>query len=125
MMCNITQQKTPFVKGYDYENVARDPASKGNGLTCPWCEGSFPKEDFSPYTGKGRQSGACRSARKPPPEARPPGKLAPIVAKIIMKVFYAARVARFDLLRAIGFWRVTLPVGTSCVMSVYMPSCAT
>ena len=30
------------------------------------------------------------------------GKLAPIAAKIIMKVFYAARVARYDLLRAVG-----------------------
>jgi len=30
------------------------------------------------------------------------GELASIAAKVIMKVFYAARVARFDLLRAIG-----------------------
>ena len=35
--------KTPFVKDDDYENVARDPASKGNGLTCPWCEGVLSK----------------------------------------------------------------------------------
>ena len=40
--------KTPFVKEDDYENVARDPASKGNRLICPWCVGAFPKEDFSP-----------------------------------------------------------------------------
>ena len=95
--------KTPFVKEDDYENTARDPATKGNGLVCPWCEGAFPKDDFAPYGGKKAKSGAHGSARKPPPEPRPPGKLAPIAAKIIMKVFYAARVARFDLLRAVGF----------------------
>ena len=30
------------------------------------------------------------------------GKLAPTADKIIMKVFYAARVARYDLLRAVA-----------------------
>ena len=37
------------------------------------------------------------------PEAEPePGRLKSIAAKILMKLFYAARLARFDLLRAIA-----------------------
>ena len=32
----------------------------------------------------------------------PEGELKPIAARIIMKIFYAARLARWDLLRAIG-----------------------
>jgi len=35
-----------------------------------------------------------------PPDAPPAGVLKPIAAKVLMKVFYAARLARFDLLRA-------------------------
>ena len=37
------------------------------------------------------------------PEMEPePGRLKSIAAKILMKLFYAARLARFDLLRAIA-----------------------
>ena len=37
------------------------------------------------------------------PDAEPePGRLKSIAAKVLMKLFYAARLARFDLLRAIA-----------------------
>ena len=36
------------------------------------------------------------------PDVLPPeGRLRPIATKVLMKVFYAARLARFDLLRAV------------------------
>ena len=45
------------------------------------------------------KSKLCEHMAADPP--REEGQLASIAAKIIMKVFYAARVARYDLLRAI------------------------
>ena len=74
----------------------RDSSARG-------AKGHSPKEHFTRYQGKSTSRGPTGSAKSPPPEPREPGTLAPIAAKVIMKVFYAARVARFDLLRAIGF----------------------
>ena len=51
-------------------------------------------------------------------ENEKPGRLQPIASEILMKILFVARVARFDLLRAIqslasrvtsGQWNVTLP----------------
>ena len=47
---------TPFIAEDDYGNVSRRPASDGNGLCCPWCEGVYPTEEFVPWKpGKGKQ----------------------------------------------------------------------
>ena len=45
---------------------------------------------------------ALQEKLKEPPAVPPEGRLRPIAAKILMKVFYAARLARFDLLRAVA-----------------------
>ena len=63
----------------------------------PWCKGCFPEGTFCPPPG-----GPDASAAEPVAPLTP-GVLAGCAAKIIMKIFWVARVARFDLLRAISF----------------------
>ena len=50
-----------------------------------------------------------KRAQKPPaqsvlyrPEDEEVGQLQPIAARVLMKILYAARMCRFDLLRAVG-----------------------
>ena len=40
---------TPFIPEDDYGNLSRRPASDGEGLVCPWCEGSYPTEQFTKW----------------------------------------------------------------------------
>ena len=45
---------------------------------------------------------ACKNYMAEPDAEPEPGRLKSIAAKVLMKLFYAARLARFDLLRAIA-----------------------
>ena len=114
---------TPFIDEGDKGNVARRPASNGSGATCPWCKGIFPSGGLeAPQRVTRKRGGHLASAllTNTGPEMTDdpgggcfvtavPGKLAASAAKIIMKVFWAARVARLDILRAVGFPACHIP----------------
>ncbi len=113
---------TPFIDEDDSQNPARRPLTAGEGLQCPWCDGVYPENCFKHVaSGEANQRKAPSKFGHAPGELsatnskqelisklgekepeKPIGKFSSSAAKVIMKVFYAARVARFDLLRAIG-----------------------
>ena len=66
-------------------------------VECPWCAHSFdPEMPVLHETGNsspGRESESLTLSR---------GSLAPHAASVLMKLLYAARIARFDLLRSIN-----------------------
>ena len=88
---------TPSLPEDTKQHPARAPCAKADSIICPWCSCSFlgrggesPRE-----SAKGSSDTAGRST-----EVR--GELAPHAASILMKLLYAARIARFDLLRSIN-----------------------
>ena len=92
------------------------------GYVCPYCTEAFPKEQFTEVKDTREAKEVCERLRKTQ-QGMPvghdknltggssegvastdePGVLAPIAAQVVMKVFYVAREARPDLLRAIGY----------------------
>ena len=122
----LQQVDTPFVDEDDRGNPTRQPNTTGQALQCPWCAHTDSDTAFKPMQSKTsiksktRSSGPTRAGasdekhneRDDPVSSgptragqidptTPSGKLNTTAARIL-KVFYAARVARFDLLRAIG-----------------------
>ena len=97
----------PFLDESDDPDRSRDPVSGGSGLKCPFCDGVLPRDTFDEVKegdANKRVNGKKKLCEHMDTVApREPGKLAAIAAKVIMKVFYAARVCRPDLLRAITF----------------------
>ena len=97
-------------------------SSTTDGMKCPGCHSIYPKPDFE-FVPKGQANqrrfntaggGKTKCSSKEAendgenklriesePETPPKGRLNAIAAKVIMKVMYAARLARFDLLRAV------------------------
>jgi len=118
--------KTPFIDEDDRENPTRSPQqSATGGLVCPWCVGCFPTEAFHPVRNSAEAAQVSKRVREgialagggiqeTEGEAAAPW-LDTIAAKVVMKVFYAARVARPDLLRAIGH--------LSCYLTRWTPEC--
>ena len=109
---------TPFIEETDWEDLSRRPISDDeDGFKCPSCQGIFPHSCLM-IVPKGqanqRQYASCGSRttgekntkleEKLAEPAKPveEGKLASIAARVLMKVFYATRLARFDLLRAVA-----------------------
>ena len=88
---------TPSLPEDAKQHPARAPCAKGDAVVCPWCSCSFLGRGYdSPSeSAKGSSDTAGRST-----EVR--GELAPHAASILMKLLYAARIARFDLLRSIN-----------------------
>ena len=68
------------------------PVSTGPCITCPWCKHAFPESAGNGASGQ-------QAPLDPDPEG---GVLQSIAASILMKVLYAARMARFDLLYAVN-----------------------
>ena len=87
---------TPSLPEDAKQHPARAPCAKGDAVVCPWCSCSFSGRgaDSPRESAKGSSDTAGRST-----EVR--GELAPHAASILMKLLYAARIARFDLLRSI------------------------
>jgi len=113
---HLSAASTPFIDEDDTSNPARQPAPGNQGLTCPWCKGCFPKSSFQEHPRKdgargtgGTNSSTCATDGSDVSEdkCKPEGELSLIAATVIMKVFYAARVARFDPLRAVAIWPAT------------------
>ena len=88
---------TPSLPEDAKQHPARAPCAKGDAVVCPWCSCSFSGRgaDSPRESAEGSSDTAGRST-----EVR--GELAPHAASILMKLLYAARIARFDLLRSIN-----------------------
>jgi hypothetical protein len=82
---HFKEVKTPFLPDDPHNNSPlRNPTDK-SGEVCPWCQ----------YTKDGPGDKA------PPKEDGETGALANTAASVLMKCMYAARMARFDLLRPV------------------------
>ena len=104
---------------------SRSPAAYTDGLCGPWCVGCFPRKEFAEV----KRSTDAQTVQKDMVKRHlagssfgnaiaaeaDVGELKPIAARVVMKVFYAARVARFDLLRAVGH--------LACFMTRWTPEC--
>ena len=98
---------TPFRE--DAERIGpRAPFAEGDCLECPYCCVRRPPAQFAKV--KGGSNGSSNvalsigggSSPADPPVAEPVrGELQSCAAKILMSVLYAARMARYDLLRAV------------------------
>ena len=82
------------------------PLESGPCVTCPWC-----KFAFSPDTG----ADLCTKLKNSPDPEPVGGALQSLAASILMKVLYAARMARFDLLYAVS--------RLACYISKWTPLC--
>ena len=73
----------------------RAPSDGNRKVECPWCAHSFdPEMSALNETGNSRPGQDSETLNR--------GNLAPHAASVLMKLLYAARIARFDLLRSIN-----------------------
>mgnify|MGYP002176408590 FL=1 len=97
----ITKALTPFPPETKEQGPSGNPHSTGGAVIhCPWCKDSFPADLNVPHK-------AAKKTVVPPPGGETDkqggtGVLQPYAAKVLMKLLYGARLARFDLLRAIN-----------------------
>ncbi len=90
---------TPFPPDSKDHGLAGNPHSKDcEVIHCPWCRDSFPAELNVPRVRATKKGNPTTSADAP----GGCGVLQPYAAKVLMKLLYGARLARFDLLRAIN-----------------------
>ena len=95
---------TPFLDDF-VKKGPRAPSGDGIWHECPWCCGRFSPEEFKVGQGKSYKdqsaNGCSRAERPATPEVTDRGELANDASSVLMKVLYGARMARFDLLRAV------------------------
>ena len=97
---------TPFIEELIKKGPCA-PTGDGEWLECGWCKSRLKPEEFR--HGKGRHytpahgcGGVATATESETAEDDiPRGALADIASSILMKVLYGARMARFDLLRAV------------------------
>ena len=86
---------TPSLPEETKSSPYRAPSDGKRKVECPWCAHSFdPEMPALPETGNSRPGQDSESLSR--------GNLAPHAASVLMKLLYAARIARFDLLRSIN-----------------------
>ena len=78
-----------------HKSRAPCPGNPKKKVSCPWCS-----HEFDPDAPEFYKPGTTGEAVSPGESAR--GALAPHAASVLMKLLYAARIARFDLLRSIN-----------------------
>ena len=97
---------TPFLFEDHRDSPARGPAGPGPCEVCPWCE-----NPHAPNTYKSvelwerevqRKKRSLEAAAAAESETLVRGRLAPVAARILMKILYGCRTARLDLLRAVS-----------------------
>ena len=114
---------TPFLAEDHRDSPARGPAGSGPVEECPWCCHTFAPNPYASVSElerarKAKRVGGTGSTTPAKPacgvagntadrgsetdEGEARGRLAPIAAKILMKILYGARSARLDLLRAVS-----------------------
>ena len=102
----LKEARTPFLTSTAIRGPYRDPVT--NGTICSWCGYVGHADDNKDAGGlrlpaenpkNNKETGGLRLPVKD--EELPQGRLASVAASVLMKVMYAARMARFDLLRAV------------------------
>ena len=78
-----------------HKSRAPCPGNPKKKVSCPWCS-----HEFDPDAPEFYKPGTTGEDVSPGESAR--GALAPHAASVLMKLLYAARIARFDLLRSIN-----------------------
>ena len=91
----LKKVSTPSLPEETKSSPYRAPADGKHRVECPWCAHSFDPGEPALY-----ETGDSRHGRDSEPLNR--GSLAPHAASVLMKLLYAARIARFDLLRSIN-----------------------
>ena len=88
---------TPMLPDVTKDHPSRAPCStqKGLAVTCTWCGTCFSPDQAA------SKARSTDDDVKSDAKEQPRGTLAPHAASLLMKLLYAARIARFDLLRAI------------------------
>ena len=112
---------TPFLPEDHKESPAASPLTTGKVVECPWCCHTFSptvhpniasldaaKRKQQPMTKKGSSVSEDAGAKE-----AGGGRLQSIAARVLMKVLWIARFARFDLLRAVGFLATQVTTWTS------------
>ena len=89
---------TPMLPDVTKDHPSRAPCStqKGLAVTCTWCGTCFSPDQAA------SKARSTDDDVKSDAKEQPRGTLAPHAASLLMKLLYAARIARFDLLRAIN-----------------------
>ena len=98
----LKKVSTPFLhdSGHDQGKSGNPNCDTKDQVHCPWCQASFPKDLNHPKEQKKKK--AKIAGEESLPISTPSGELQPYAAKILMKMLYGARLARFDVLRAIN-----------------------
>ena len=115
----LKQVSTPFLSDDHRDSAARGPAGDGPVDVCPWCEhphapNTWPSiEAYEKDTAKRRKQLEAETSAKSDSSVR--GRLAPVAARILMKILYGARTARLDLLRAVSH--------LACFFTKWTPEC--
>jgi hypothetical protein len=95
---------TPFLVDDPKLGPSGAPSTDGADMVeCPWCKHTFPPKSLPvpKCHGGPRDGGISTAVSKEPFSEKDRGRLHAVAAKILMKILYAARMARFDLLRAV------------------------
>ena len=119
---------TPFLIEDSKDGPAGTPAAKGPVVECPWCLHTFPPivhkniNELDAHHAKTRSEPGKDSV--PSATTNDVGKMGKHAACILMKCLYAARMARFDLLRAITHLACQITRWTSeCDRKLYRLMC--
>ena len=91
----LKKVSTPSLPEETKSSPYRAPSDGKSKVECPWCAHSFDPEMPVLY-----ETGSSRPGQDSELLSR--GNLAPHAASVLMKLLYAARIARFDLLRSIN-----------------------
>ena len=109
---DLQAAETPFIdEDIGVQNPTRAP-QEGPGLICPQCTEAFPEAAFTKTASPAEALKLCKEIRanlneyieavEEAKKAEGGGVLNLIAARVVMNIFYGARCARPDLLRAIG-----------------------
>ena len=91
----LKKVSTPSLPEETKSSPCRAPSDGKRRVECPWCAHSFdPEMSVLTETDSSRPGQDSESLNR--------GNLAPHAASVFMKLLYAARIARFDLLRSIN-----------------------
>ena len=102
---------TPFIREEHSESQAGSRC-EGPCVECPFCRYAFPPphtyHDVAALEASKRKKQSCPGSQLGEPGGHQPqhhadrGRLQPIASRVLIKILWAARLARFDLLRALS-----------------------
>ena len=94
----LKKADTPFLPEDQKLSLAGAPHCSGPGVECPWCKHTFPMPNII----AGKEIQVSEHQIIPPTIDTNQGALALHASAVLGKVLYGARLARFDLLRAVA-----------------------